>query len=60
MVTIGFAQSLYTVIEADVDIEMCVQVISGSLAPDVTFGFNIMTVADTATGMFSNRIEKVV
>ena len=60
MVTIGFVQSMYTIPEDDVDIEMCIEVSSGDLAPGVSFGFNIMTVADSATGRISKRKEKCV
>jgi len=51
---------MYTIPEDDVDIEMCVEVSSGDLAPGVSFGFNIMTVANSATGRISKRKEKWV
>lgn len=55
MVTIGFVPSMYTVHEDDTVIQMCIRVISGNLAPGVSFGFNVVTVADSASGMANKR-----
>lgn len=51
VVTIGFAESMYTVMEDEDSVEVCVRVLSGMLAPGVTFEISIQTVADSALGM---------
>lgn len=43
---------MYTVIEQD-DVEVCVRVLTGILAPGVTLEFNVQTVDGSAIGMTS-------
>ena len=50
MATIGIVQSSYTISE-DEDVEVCVQVLSGTLATGVTFEFSIQTTDYSAFGM---------
>ena len=51
MVTIGFAESMYTVSEDENSVEVCVRVLTGTLAPGVTIEINVQTIADSALGM---------
>jgi len=51
VVTIGFAESTYTVIEDENSVEVCVRVLSGTLATGITFEISIQTVADSALGI---------
>lgn len=55
VVTIGFAESTYTVIEDESSVEVCVRVLTGTLAPGVTLEFSIQTVADSALGMVTKE-----
>ena len=50
VVTIGFIESMYTVMEQD-DVQVCVRVLTGNLAPSVIFHFNVQTVDENAFGM---------
>ena len=54
MGTIGFVESTYTVVEQD-DVEVCVRVTTGNLAPGVILEFNVQTVDGSAFGMSIER-----
>ena len=47
---------MYTVSEDEDDVQVCIRILTGTLAGGVTFEFNIQTVPDSAYGM--RRKEK--
>ena len=49
MATIGIVQSMYMVTE-DEDVEVCVQVLNGTLETGVAFEFSIQTTNGSAIG----------
>ena len=50
VVKIGFKESMYTVMEQD-DVEVCVEVLTGNLAPGVILEFKVQTMDGSAFGM---------
>lgn len=58
VVTIGFEESTYTVSEDENFVEVCVRVLTGTLAPGVTFEINVQTITDSALGMATKK-EKI-
>ena len=64
MVEIGIEESMYTVMEQDGYIVVCVAIFRGKLAPGIVLEFNVRTVDDSALGMsikgqYQNREEGV-
>ena len=50
VVEIGFEDSMYTIMEQD-DVEVCIVVFTGNLAPGIFLEFNVQTEDDSALGM---------